>query len=88
MRLHQNTDPAERIVAPELEQTQRVQAALFAGYIRLLREHDWSFELTDNHAVWSANRDSLEALRVSRQLIDPDGAVWNQFAPQEWRITP
>jgi len=57
-----------------------------AAYISALKSHDWSFEWSDDHRVWRAGKDSLEALRSAQKFIDPDGMVWNQFAPVEWQI--
>lgn len=56
------------------------------AYIAALRSHDWAFEYSDDHRVWRAGKDSLEALREMHRQIDPDGMVWNQFAPEEWQI--
>lgn len=55
-------------------------------YILALKAHDWAFEHSDDHRVWHAGKASLEALREAKRLIDPDGMVWNQFAPPEWQI--
>lgn len=62
------------------------RAAHLAAYIKALRGHDWDFEWSDDHGIWRAGRDSLEALRRDQKQIDPDFMVWNQFCPAEWRI--
>jgi hypothetical protein len=57
-----------------------------AAYIKALQGHDWSFNYTDDQRVWRRGQDSLEALIAARKLIDPDGMVWNQWAPEDYRI--
>lgn len=65
---------------------QESKAAQLAAYIQALQRHDWAFEWSDNHGIWRAGRDSLEALRRDQKQVDPDFMVWNQFCPAEWRI--
>lgn len=55
-------------------------------YILALKAHDWAYEYSDDYRIWRAGKASLEALREAKRLIDPDGMVWNQFAPPEWQI--
>ena len=62
------------------------QSAHMKAYMLALQAHDWAFELSDDHKVWRAGKDSLEALRVAQKLTDPDHMIWNQFAPPEWQV--
>ena len=52
-----------------------------AAYRRLLAIHDWQFEHCDNYRIWGAGKAQRNALEAFRRDIDPDGIIWNQFAP-------
>ena len=57
------------------------------AYQEALRGHDWAFEYSDDSRVWNRGRASLEALREAQRLIDPDGMIWNQYAPEGYRFS-
>lgn len=56
-----------------------------ARYVSALIRMDWSFEFSDDHAVWQRGRDELTRLRAERDAIDPDRALWNQHAHPNYR---
>lgn len=62
------------------------RAEHLAAYIKALQAHDWAFEWSDDHKVWTQGRDSLEALRRAQSMIDADFMVWNRLCPEEWRV--
>jgi hypothetical protein len=55
-------------------------------YINHLRYHDWWFEYTEDHRVWRAGQDSYATLLEERRRLDPDWTIWNQHAPEEYRV--
>ncbi len=73
------TDPA----APS---TGAVTEQHLKAYLSALQSHDWAFEYSDDSRVWNRGRESLEALREAQRLIDPDGMIWNQYAPDAYRF--
>lgn len=56
------------------------------AYIERLKAHDWWYEYSDDGNVYEAGRDSFKELRMLRHDLDPDGALWNQFAPSEYQL--
>lgn len=65
-------------------------AALFAHvspntlemYRRMLENHDWSFEWSDDSRRVAAGRASLERLSNMQRKFDPDFVTWNALAPE------
>lgn len=55
-------------------------------YVSALKEHDWSHAYSDDARVWRSGRDSLTALQASQALIDPEFAVWNAHAPEDYQM--
>lgn len=57
-------------------------------YLLLLENHDWSYEWTDDHAVWQRGAADFRRLKTLQIRLDPRAAVWNAKAPQQYRILP
>ena len=57
-----------------------------AEYRAALAAHDWHFERSDDPSVWNAGQRSLFRLQATRKRIDKDGAIWNKYAPAEFRV--
>lgn len=57
-----------------------------AHYVALLQRHDWAYEYADDGAVWRAGRDERRELATLRDELDPDGALWNKYAPPCYRF--
>lgn len=57
-------------------------------YRTMLREHDWSFEHTDDQRVWRLGRLAQEQLEFLRKELDPDYTIWNSIAPEAYRRKP
>lgn len=53
-------------------------AARIAAYVEALRDHDWSFEYSDDGAVWRRGRAELLHLRAEQAALDADFAIWNR----------
>ena len=52
------------------------------SYINLLRSHDWSYEWSDDPAVFKR-----QALRQMQTQCDEDYSIWNEHAPEIYRVT-
>lgn len=56
-------------------------------YKQRLSSHDWSYEYSDDHSVWSRGRDERQRLSAQARQLDPDYTIWNSLAPEGYRIT-
>ena len=56
------------------------------SYINLLRTHDWSYEWSDDHSVWKRGSDERQALRQMQTKCDEDYKIWNEHAPEGFKI--
>jgi len=51
-------------------------------YIEGLRLMDWDYDFSDDYRVYRKWHDMLQTLIAARSTLDIDGAIWNQYAPQ------
>ena len=58
------------------------------AYVKALKAHDWEYEHSDDQHVWKVGREQRAQLRLAQREIDPNGAVWNLYAPAEHQIRP
>lgn len=56
------------------------------NYRNALQAHDWFYQYSDDHGVWAKGRSQYKALVEMQKDIDPAGAIWNEYAPQEMKI--
>lgn len=54
-------------------------------YVRALCTHDWFHAFSDDHRVWCAGEKSARMLQSMQQKLDPDHAIWNIYAPKEFK---
>jgi hypothetical protein len=54
-------------------------------YIVALQAHDWSFEHSDEHAVWQRGFNERSRLTRMQRELDPLFALWNTHAPEGYR---
>ena len=59
--------------------------ASLALYIEKLKAHDWVFDYTDDHRVWTKGAADRKVLETFRMSIDVDFEVWNEYAPAAFR---
>jgi hypothetical protein len=57
-----------------------------AQYVQALKDHDWSHDYSDEHAVWIRGRNSLARITRMQKLVDPDAVLWNVTAPPAYRL--
>ena len=55
------------------------------SYINLLRSHDWSYEWSDDPAVFKRGSEERQALRQMQTQCDEDYSIWNEHAPEIYR---
>jgi hypothetical protein len=55
-------------------------------YLELLKSHDWQFEHTDDQQVWRKGAEELRKLWRLRSEVDPNGTLWNSYAPVKYRV--
>lgn len=51
------------------------------SYRLALGAHDWFYEYSDDHRVYTQGRDSELALRRLAARLDPDLVIWSEYAP-------
>lgn len=55
-----------------------------ATYVSDLLRFDWHFEQRGNDG-WQRGMAELERLRTEREQVDPDHALWNRHAHEDFR---
>jgi len=51
------------------------------SYRLALGAHDWWYEYSDDHRVYTQGRDSELKLRAMATRLDPDLIIWSEYAP-------
>lgn len=78
---------ASRVFGPILSSIQSAPDTLrMAAYVSALKRMDWQFEFSDDGRVYREGRNSLEVLRHEQRQVDPQGALWNQYAPDIYKV--
>jgi hypothetical protein len=57
-----------------------------SSYIDALKTHDWYYEYSDDHSVYSRGRASAQAIQKMRDAIDEDFKIWNEYVPERFRM--
>lgn len=60
--------------------------ATVAEYREALAAHPWHFEHEQDHRTWAAGTNSLGRLQAMRKRLDRDGAIWDEYAPEGYRV--
>lgn len=55
-------------------------------YVTALQRHDWHYDYSDDHNVWRKGREERLRLEDARRQHDRSGALWNQYAPEQYRV--
>ena len=56
------------------------------SYINLLMTHDWSYEWSDDPAVFKRGSNERQALRQLQTQVDENYDLWNSYAPEMYQI--
>lgn len=62
---------------------QNVLIALQQEYRTLLQSHDWYYDYSDDHSVWTRGRNQHVKLQELARKVDPEYVVWEEFAPKQ-----
>lgn len=44
-----------------------------------LKNHDWTFEYSDDHRVWKMGWEEQKRLQAVRDRLDPANEIWNKY---------
>lgn len=61
----------------------RIWGSRMADYIRLLREHDWEFQHSDDFRVYNRGKAERAELELRARDLDPDFRLWNLYATKD-----
>ena len=65
------------------------------NFTNALRFHDWFFDFSDDHSIWTRGRDAKESLiAMGKQLVNSEemtsgqvANLWNEFAPERFQVS-
>ena len=55
-------------------------------YRESLATHDWQYDYSDDYSVWARGKSQRAAILDMRKNIDPEGKIWNEYAPTEFKM--
>lgn len=58
------------------------------NYRKLLKSHDWYYDYSDDHSVWKRGVAARDRLTGLRKQLDTDGSIWNEYAPEGYKVQP
>lgn len=50
-----------------------------------LKFHDWFYEYSDDHRVYTEGFHQKQEIRKLQEILDPDFTVWNSIAPDDFK---
>ena len=63
----------------------RVDNKIEQQYRKLLKNHDWHSEYSDDHSVWERAAVEYTQIMCMAQQIDSDYKIFNEYAPDEYK---
>ena len=63
----------------------RVDNKIKQQYRKLLKNHDWYSEYSDDHSVWEKSAVEYTQIMCMAQQIDSDYKIFNEYAPDEYK---
>lgn len=63
----------------------RVDNKIEQQYRKLLKNHDWYSEYSDDHSVWEKSAVEYTQIMCMAQQIDSDYKIFNEYAPDEYK---
>ena len=54
-------------------------------YVLRLKSHDWYYEYSDDHNVWSRGIREKDDLRRLQEKYDINYEIWNKYAPDMFK---
>lgn len=72
-----------------------IKTELKQNFTNALRFHDWFFDFSDDHSVWTRGRDEKASLvAMGKQLVNSEemtsgqvANLWNEFAPERFQVS-
>lgn len=55
------------------------------NYKLALRTHDWFYDYSDDHNVWTRGFNEKTELRKLQEVLDPDYEIWDTIAPEHFK---
>ena len=55
-------------------------------YIKVLKQHDWFYEYSDDHRVWDKGRGKRHELGKLQSEVDPNFDIWNEHCPEQFKV--
>lgn len=57
-------------------------------YKKALNAHDWYYAYADGYNDFDKGRQQRNELEAMRRRLDPDGLLWNEAAPDQFKFRP
>lgn len=57
-------------------------------YKKALTAHDWYYAYADGYNDFDKGRQQRNELEAMRRRLDPDGSLWNEAAPDQFKFRP
>tara|TARA_B000000475_G_C15765412_1_gene352945 strand:+ start:167 stop:628 length:462 start_codon:yes stop_codon:yes gene_type:complete len=72
-----------------------IKIELKEEFTNALKSHDWLFDFSDDHSVWTRGRDEKASLvAMGKQLVSSEemtsgqvANLWNEFSPERFRVS-
>ena len=55
-------------------------------YMRALKDHDWTFEWSEDQNIWRRGIEQRQQLRAAQRALDEDFVIWNSLCPVEYKL--
>lgn len=55
-------------------------------YKKALKTHDWYYAFADSYTDFGKGRDERNELEAMRRRLDPEGELWNEAAPDQFKF--
>lgn len=59
---------------------------LLKTYRQMLAGHDWYYMMSDDHSAYKHGALVRTQLNHLREALDPDAAIWNEYAKPEFQV--
>jgi len=69
----------------KLKAMDKTRNKVINDYRKLLKNHDWYSEYSDDHSVWEKSAVEYTQIMCMAQQIDSDYKIFNEYAPDEYK---
>lgn len=67
------------------ESSEKIRAEVKQEYIKLLQNHDWYSEYSDDQRVWENGSIEYQKILDMQIFNDKDWSIYNTYAPDEYK---